>query len=357
MSCYTIDKKSLINNINVVKEKAGVPVIGVVKGNGYGFGITEMTKILKSCGIKTFAITETKDISTLKSILDDEDILILRSTTNYDEAKVIAENNCIATIGSMEACLLMDSVSKELGVKTRCHLKVDTGLSRYGFLPNETEKMLDCYKANNLSFCGIYTHFSHAFCDTQKTMAQYKTFLKTIDILKNNGIDPGCRHVANSPALFNCKDVSLDAVRIGSAFTGRVASKSTNSLIRTGYLQSEVLEIKTIPSGTTVGYGGNYTAKKDMKIAIVPMGHQDGFGITNAVVQSSMRNTLSAAKHWLHGDGLSVNINSKKFHVIGNVGLTHIAVDIDSSDVKLGDTVTADVSPLYVNANVTRKYI
>ena len=101
MSRYIIDKKLLEQNINYIKEKAKVPLIGVVKGNGYGFGINEFTQILKDNGIKTFAVTEVDDIPPLRQILDEEDILVMRSTCVESEAQMIAENGCIATIGSL----------------------------------------------------------------------------------------------------------------------------------------------------------------------------------------------------------------------------------------------------------------
>ena len=104
MSRYVINRAKLNENIEIIKKKAGVPLIGVVKGNGYGFGIREFTLALKENGIKTFAVTEVTDIPVLKEILDGEDILVMRSTCLEDEAKIIAENGCIATIGSRRSC-------------------------------------------------------------------------------------------------------------------------------------------------------------------------------------------------------------------------------------------------------------
>ena len=158
MSRYIIDKKLLEENIKLIKDKAGVPIIGVVKGNGYGFGIKEFSTVLKDNGIKTFAVTEVDDITELKEILEDEDILVMRSTCIEDEAKLVAENGCIATIGSLNSAEIMDKVSKELGVKTKCYLKIDTGMGRYGFMPSEVEEAIRCYDFENLDFIGAYTH-------------------------------------------------------------------------------------------------------------------------------------------------------------------------------------------------------
>ncbi|MGN1122862.1 MAG: alanine racemase, partial [Eubacterium sp.] len=144
MSRYVIDKKLLEENISLIKEKAGVPVIGVVKGNGYGFGIREFTTVLKDNGIKTFAVTEVDDIPVLKEILDNEDILVMRSTGIENEARIIAQNNCIATIGSLYSAEAMNKASRELGVTTKCYLKIDTGMDRYGFMPSQVEDAIKC---------------------------------------------------------------------------------------------------------------------------------------------------------------------------------------------------------------------
>lgn len=356
MSRYVIEKSKLIENIEILKEKAGVPLIGVVKGNGYGFGIKEFTAILKECAIKTFAVTEVTDIPVLKEILDDEDILVMRSTCIEEEAKIIAENGCIATIGSEEACRTMDRISSELGIKTKCHLKIDTGMGRYGFMPSEINKAIACYQAENLEFTGAYTHFSDSFGNAELTKAQLALFKDTMKQIENAGYDAGTLHCANSPALLNVENVCLDSVRLGSAFTGRVITKSKTKLNRLGTLEAEVIEIKTVPAGYSIGYMGTFKTERETKIAIVPFGHYDGFGLTQDKEEISFRYVLSVLKQFLQKKRTYVRINGRLFRVIGKIGLSHTAVDITGSDVKVGDTVSADISPLLVNPRIERIY-
>lgn len=357
MSRYVINSQELKENIEYIKKKAGVPVIGVVKGNGYGFGICELTKELLSNGIKTFAVTEISDIPILKEILGKEnDILVMRSTCIEAEAKVIAENGCIATIGSSEACRIMNEVSKALGVKTKCHLKIDTGMGRYGFMPSQIQEALDCYKASNLEFCGIYTHFSSAFRNEELTKAQLTVFKDCISQIQKAGHKTGTAHCANSPALLNVGGVSMDAVRIGSAFTGRVITKSKTPLHRLGVLEAEVIEIKTVPAGYSIGYNGLYKTKRETKIAIVPIGHYDGFGLQKEHETADLRYVLGAFKQYLKKKQMYMRINGRMFHVIGEIGLSHTAIDITDSDVKIGDLASVDISPLLVNPRIERVY-
>ena len=356
MSRYVIDKKGLDENIGLILKKAGVPVIGVVKGNGYGFGICEFTKALQAHGIKTFAVTEVTDIPVLKEILTDEELLILRSTCIESEAKIIAENGCTATIGSIESAEVMNTVAEKLGVTVKCHLKIDTGLSRYGFLTNQVEDAIKCYEMPNLEFTGIYTHFSQAFENPELTKAQLEMFKDTVEQIRNAVGEVGTVHAANSPALLNVDGVSLDAVRIGSAFTGRVITKSDIGLKRLGVLEAEVVETKVVPKGAKVGYVGLYTAPRDTKIAIVPFGHGDGFGLTVEKEEYKPFHVLSTLRRVINKQKIYVKIGSKNYPVIGCIGLTHTAVDVTGSEVKAGDIAEADISPLMVNARVPRIY-
>lgn len=356
MSRYVIDKKALDENIELIKKKAGVELIGVVKGNGYGFGIVELTKILAQHDIKTFAITETTDLAILRETLNGEDILVMRSTCIEDEALEIAKHNAIATIGSLESARVMSETGKKLGVTVKCHLKIDTGMGRYGFMPSEIEDAIKCYSYDNLEFIGAYTHFSSAFRNHDLTKAQLTLFKDTMAKIKERVGEVGILHASNSPALLNVEDVCLDTVRIGSAFTGRVISRKKTGLNRLGSLEAGVVETKTVPAGYSIGYNGLYTTKRETKIAIVPIGHYDGFGLAKEKEIYDFRYVLSVFKRFLKKQQMYVKINGNIYHVIGGIGLSHTAVDITGSDVKVGDTASVDISPLMVNPRIPRIY-
>lgn len=356
MSRYVIDKNLLIENINTIKRIAQVPLIAVVKGNGYGFGIKELSKVLLDNGIDTFAVTEVDDIEELRSVVNNSDILVMRSTGIENEAKIIAENNCIATIGSLNSANVMNKVSLELGVKARCYLKIDTGMGRYGFMPSQVEEAIKCYDFENLEFIGAYTHFSSAFTNTQLTKSQFELFKDTMAQIEKAGKNIGILHCANSPALLNVDDVCLDRVRIGSAFTGRVITKNKTRLNRIGSLEADVIEVKTVPTGYSIGYNGKYKTKKETKIAIVPIGHYDGFGLIKDNEIADLHSVLSQLKKYLNRKQMYVKINDRMYSVIGEIGLSHTAVDITDSDVKVGDIATVDISPLMVNPRIPRIY-
>lgn len=357
MNRYVIDKNKLIENIEIIKRTAGVPVIAVMKGDGYGFGLKQMSGILFEQGINRFAVNEISDMIELRKTIPDADILVMRSTCIMDEAEKIAQYNAVAAIGSLLSAEIMNNASRRLGVVTKCHLKIDTGLGRYGFLPSQTQDTLKCFNMSNIEIIGAYTHFSSAFSNRKRTENQLKLFKRTIHKIEENGVEIPILHAANSSALMTFEDSCLDCVRIGSAFSGRVAANNSVKLNRIGVLMSEVTEVKILPKGYTVGYSGRFKTKRLTKIAVIPVGHYDGFGLSSENESYDLRCVLGTLKSFLLHKHLYVAINDNKYRVIGKIGLSHTVVDITDSDVKAGDTVSLDISPLTLNPQITKIYV
>lgn len=363
MNEYVIKTEDLKHNIEIIKEKAGNEVIGVLKADGYGLGRDFLASALKKEGITSFAVAEVSDIEPLReNVLDDTDsLLVMRSTCIEDEARIIASNDCVATVGSVESARILNEAAQKVGKVVKANIKIDTGLSRYGFLPEETDTIEKVYRENgNIDFIGIYTHFSSAFTNEALTKTQLNKFLNTVEQLKSRGINVGKVYAASSPALLNVSGTELDAVRIGSAFTGRVITKSRLDLRKIGALRSQVIEIKNIKKGVSVGYSGDFTAKRDTVLAIVPVGHADGLGYEKTQEINSLsqliRRMLSPLKKFLKKDCLTVKINGKTAKIVGAVGLTNCTVDVTGMDVKPGDAVEIDMSPVNVRGNVKRIY-
>ena len=361
---YIINHSDILFNIEAVKKEVGsAKIIGVVKGNGYGFGRDYMASLLAENGINMFAVTEVEDAEALSAdILKGKDILMLRSTAVPEELARIADIGAIATIGSQDAALAYNAYLEAKGIIGRAHLKIDTGMGRYGLMPSEIDEM--CYileMCKCIRFEGIYTHFAAAFTDINRTEEQLDTFLDVVNKLKERGFTFDMAHAANSSAAFNVPASRLDAVRIGSAFTGRILGANAKKLKRVGFMQAQVIDMTTFPKGWKVGYNGTYTTKKPTKIAVVPVGHTDGWGMIPRFEYFSIGDALiggyRGVKEYLSKDYLKVEIGGKKYTAIGQIGLSHTAVDVTGSDVKPGDEVKLDFSPLYVNPLIQREYI
>ncbi|MBR5478555.1 MAG: alanine racemase [Clostridia bacterium] len=364
MNAFVIEAEKLHDNIKqIIAKAASRKIYAVIKGDGYGFGLCTYAKILVTCGINALAVTEPYEVAALREAGIDCEILMIRATAIPGEIEELLRHNAILTVGSNEDAVTINGIAGRLGTKAKVHIKIDTGMGRYGYLLNDIEKIGAVYDyMDNIEPLGIYTHLNAAFGSKKKTLAQIESFKALVAELKRRGYEAGCVHFANSSAFYRFSDMDfLDAVRIGSAFTGRIPYPCKTGLNRIGYLESEICEIRWLEKGATVGYGGAYRAKSPKKIAIIPLGYSHGFGVEKIRdtyrFRDGVRYVLQDIKRTLSGEKVYVTVNGKRARVLGHIGMLHTVVDITDLTCKVGDNVQFKVNPLYVNANVVRKYI
>ena len=363
MKRFVIETDKLAQNARAIQERAGVPVIAVLKADGYGLGMLPMAKVLSDNGISMFAVTEPEDALALREAgFTSELILVMRSTAMQDEADLVIQAGATATIGSPEAAAALSAAAQRRGTVAKAHIKVDTGMGRYGFLPSQYDHIKTTYtRLPNVTVTGIYTHFHSAFADGDATHRQLEQLLDITRRLSEEGIEPGLRHAANSSGLYGYNDLKLDAVRVGSAFTGRIPSKAPTGLHRLGRLESRVIEIREVPKGHSVGYGAGYITKKPTKIAVVPVGYTDGFSVEKKKDLFRLRDIIRyivGELRCLFGKGtITVNVSGKQARVLGHVGLCHVSLDVTDMDIELGASAVLDVNPLYISPLVEKTYV
>ena len=161
-------------------------------------------------------------------------------------APELARNNIIQGVLSLEYARQLQSFAHQ---PVRCHIKLDTGMGRYGFLPQETAEAAALLQAlPALRVEGVFTHLSDA-ANAKCTALQYRRFTEGVRILQEAGIDTGLRHICASTAFLRYPEMHLDAVRLGSALLGRLSVPDTLGLERIGWLEAQVTELKTLPAG------------------------------------------------------------------------------------------------------------
>ena len=352
----------LRTNLSLIRQRAGDAVIyAVLKGDAYGLGLLETAKLLRAEGVSHFALTEVEDAALLRQNgFADEEILMLRATTDENYIGALADYNLVGTIGSYDAALAIGGVADRRGTVIEAHIEVDTGMGRSGFLPSETDKIISVYKnVPNIALTGIYTHFYRAFNSEKVTRAQAEAFDGVIEKLRSVGIDPGLIHAANSSALFNYDFCKYGAVRIGSAITGRIPTRLKFGLQPVGVLRASIAEVRWLTKGCTVGYGGIYTAKRPMRIAVIPLGYADGFCVAKEKDSYTLGETilymLSSLRRGLTHRRLYVQIGSARARVLGHVAMCNCIVDVTNIDCAPGDIVTVEANPLYCFA-VPKRY-
>lgn len=371
MNTLVINKEDLRHNINKIKEyakKSGqddagkdVKIIAVVKGNGYGMGIVEYTKFLIDNGISMFAVSTMEEALKLRKEGIKEDILMLSSTAIEDDVRTLVKNKIILTIGSKEDIIIAEKIGKEENQTIRVHLKIDTGFGRYGFVYSKRDEMVEALKnIQNVKIEGTYTHFSISFFDEKYTKLQFKRFIDVIEVLKMNKIETGMLHVCNSSAFVKYREMHLNAVRIGSAFLGRLSFENNVGLKKIGYLESAVSEIKDLPKGFNVGYSNTYKTKTETKIAVIPCGYMDGINIINNRDMfrtiDKLRYIVRDIKDFFKKQKIYIKIKDKNYEIIGRIGTYHIICNISNSDIKIGNKVIINVNPKFVDSSIRREY-
>lgn len=355
MKYLEIKKDDLIFNIEKLREHcAPARIIAVLKGNAYGLDMVKMGHILLENGVDLFAVSELTEALALRKAGFENEIILLTPTNDIDEAKVIADNKITATVASLNNAKILNNI----GLPVNAHIKIDTGFSRYGFYVNELNEELKSFE--NITYTGVFSHFSNSFGDdVNYSKKQFTEFERSIEKLSDLGINPTLKHICNSCGAIRFDFARLDAVRIGSAFLGRLPILNTLGLKRLVKLKCTVSEVRYLPKGSVVGYANTYVTKKDTVAAVIPVGYKDGYGVqkSNDVFRFKdvLRYMFSDFKMWKKR--IWVDINGKKYPVIGRISMHNIVVDVTGSDIQVGDTATLECNPILMKSEIERLYI
>ena len=350
MRAYIAELDAIRFNLEQLLKKAGTtPVWGVLKGNGYGLGTEPMGKLCLEAGITRFAVTELAEAESLRRLNPQCQILLLRPTCEPAELAQLLELGVIATVGSLEQAAALNAAALQKDVVVEAHLKIDTGMGRYGFQPGDLSQILSVYRCyDHLAVSGIYTHFHSAFCSDKTTYAQTEAFESVISALETEGIEPGTPHCCNSNAFLRCPELAMGGVRLGSALLGRVSCR--NNLRRVGFCEATVDEVRWLQKGQTCGYGGAWKAKRPTKIAVLPVGWYHGFATEygNDIFRKRdcLRQIFTGMKRLIFKKRLYVMIGGKKCPVLGHVGMLHTVCDVTKVTCQTGDTAKLDISPV-----------
>lgn len=321
-SYLEIELNKVVENYNYVKSLTNSKIMAVVKANGYGLGIVEITKILKKAGADFFGVAFYEEAIKLIKIGIKEKILIFNYIKKEYLNKLINIDNIIITIYSIEQLNgYIDYIGKDIA-KLKIHLKVNTGLDRLGIREENLDEAIKLIKKYNLNIEGIYSHFANASGSEKYTRFQNENFNKIIKKFEKFEILFEIKHISNSAATLLYREFDYDYVRVGMAIYGlQPLKKYDNNIKEVVKLKSIISGVFNVKNGENIGYGLKNIALKDMKIATIPIGYNDGYLFE------------------LSNKGL-VEINGEECNIVGEVCMDQIIVDVSKiENLKIEDEV------------------
>lgn len=321
-----INLDTLAQNFRAIRQKAGVPVMAVVKADAYGHGAIPVARLLQSeCAY--FGVSAMQEALELRRAGITLPILLLGHTPVSAFPIAVAEGIRPA-IFHYEDALALSECAVQAGKNAHFHLAVDTGMGRIGFQPTEESADL-CAKIAQLPGLvaeGLFSHFSTADCaDLSHAQLQMARFEKFDAMLKARGVQIPVRHLDNSAGLMNFPG-KYEMARAGIIVYGMYPSNEVDPALLEIAPALEwltrITHIKELPAGCPISYGGTYVTNGPTRIATLPVGYADGY-----------RRNLS--------NRFYVLIHGQKAPILGRVCMDQMMVDVTHiPDAQLGDTVT-----------------
>jgi len=318
-----VDLSAIRSNVALLKEKAGVDLLAVVKADAYGHGLVPVAKAAIEGGANWLGVALLEEAITLRKAGITAPILAWLVPPGSD-FKSAVDNDIDIAVSSIKA---LEEVGAVAGTKRpRIHIEVDTGMTRGGFLSEWNE--IDAHHVQGVEIIGIFSHFARADEPGQpQNLEQQTRFKKMVATLESFGYTKIIRHLSNSAATLVDPASAFDMVRTGIAMYGLSpdvntlgGSKKLN-LKPAMTLRAQLHLVKTVPAGSPVGYGATEVTKVDTKLGLVAMGYGDGIP----------RNARSAG----------VFVNGRRAPIIGRVSMDQFVVDLGAqSTAESGDWVS-----------------
>lgn len=318
------------NNVKNIRGllKDGTRLLAVIKADAYGHGAVEVAKsLLFDGGADYFGVATYGEAEQLRRAGINTPVLILGAVFG-DEYAELVKDNITLTVFDFDTAKKLSDTAKKLGKTAKIHIKIDTGMARIGFLPSEdaVEEIIKISKLDGIEIEGMFSHFAKADeADKMPTRVQFEKFMFIKNELLKREIKIPICHICNSAGIIDFPEYHLDMVRSGIITYGYYPSDFVNKdalkLESAMSFKSRVVHIKTVEAGTSVSYGGTFTAKEKMKIATVSAGYADGY------------NRLLSNK-------ADVIINGERCRVLGRVCMDQLMVDATHlKNINLGDEV------------------
>jgi alanine racemase len=321
-----IDLAALRHNIAAIRRvlDPATRMMAVVKADAYGHGALPVAWTAHEAGCEMLGVGDSGEALQLREAGIPGPILILGAIVEEEIARV-AQYDLSVTVHSSDLLPLLDQEARRRGKPLRVHLKVDTGMARLGASPGRALDIArEILEHRNLQLDGLSTHLASA-ANPETTREQLDLFRSVVEELAQDGIHPPLLHAANSVGLFTCPEAHFDMVRPGIALYGidpGPFAKLGIPLRPVLSLKTQIVFLKGLPAGVSLGYDGRYRSERNTRIATCPVGYNDGFP-------------------YLLSNRAEVLVRGHRVPVVGTVTMDYIMADVGGvPEASLGDEVT-----------------
>lgn len=302
-----------------------VKILCVVKADAYGHGAVEIARKLESIGADYLGVATTDEGIKLRNNSITIPILVMSGILMWDEIEYLYKNRLTTVVYDIDMLQRLKEESLTHDENLKIHIKIDTGMGRLGFHPNEVPVVIrEIKKPCKIEVEGCMSHFSSSENRDEYGFNQIATFKDALQLLKKNGINPELIHMANSGAIVQYPETYFDMIRIGIALYGSYPSKGLSRILHVKPVMkfsSRIALIKEFPPGSSLSYGRIFITERTSRIAYVPVGYADGY------------------PRALSNKG-SVLINDKRCNVVGRICMDWMLVDVtDKDNIAVGEEV------------------
>lgn len=324
-----IDLDAIYHNVAAAKAltKPGTKLMAVIKADGYGHGAVPLAEVLDPLA-DAYGVAIVEEGIELRQAGVTKPILVLGYTPE-SLYKQVMDYDIIATVYTKDMASSLSATALHMGKCAKVHIKLDTGMSRIGFLPNQEslQEIQQIAAMPGIEINGCFTHFAR-MDETDKSRAeeQFRRYMDFTAQMEAAGISIPVKHASNSAGIIEMPKVNLDMVRDGICIYGLYPSEEVNRerLPLTPAMQwkARVSHVKTLPAGVEIGYGGSYTTRQETRVATIPVGYADGYP----------RSLSNRGTVLIHG---------QRAAILGRVCMDQFMVDVtEIPDVQIGSLVT-----------------
>ena len=280
-----VDLDAIAYNVRAIARLVGsdTRICAVVKAEAYGLGAVEVARAALAAGADRLAVARVDEALQLRHAGIRSPILLIAGFV-HSEAEAIVANSITATVVQARDGLALARAAGRLGTMVDVHVKVDTGLTRYGAPASEVPALVRLLRGlPTVRLEGLYSHFASADDSdrsfTAEQLHRLYQLVEAIERLEGDGWRPPIVHAANSAATL-CEPTSwLHMVRVGIGLSGHYASPDVPrdvALRPAAALRARLLAVKDVPAGTSIGYNRTFVADRLLRVGLVPAGYADG---------------------------------------------------------------------------------